>query len=151
MSSIHRTLTIAAPADAIWQIVGDLATAPAWMPDITAREISTPPPAGIGTSWRERGLLRGKPYSTIYTLTRWEPPLVLSYERAPSGRGEYHWVESIELEPAGAQTHVTLSLEYVIPGGLVGKLYERFIFRKDFAGTLDNRLERLKELVEKPA
>ena len=151
MSSVHRTLTIAAPAEAIWRIVSDIGAAPAWMPDITGREISTPPPAGVGTSWRERGLLHGKPYSTVYTVTRWEPPLALGYERAPSGRGEYRWVEGIELEPAGAQTNVTMRLEYEIPGGLIGKIYERFLFRKDFAGTLDNRLERLKETVEKAA
>ena len=148
MSSIHRTLVITAPADAIWQLVADITRAQEWMPDITARQISTPPPAGVGSSWREQGLLRGKPYSTVYTITRWEPPLRLSYRRAPGGRGDYEWTESVELEPAGAQTSVTLRLDYDMPGGLVGKVYERVLFRKDFAGTLDNRLERLKELVE---
>jgi uncharacterized membrane protein len=151
MSSIHRTLLIAAPADAVWQIVSEVGCGKDWMPDITARQISTPPPASVGTSWREEGLLRGKPYSTVYTITRWEPPLRLSYKRAPGGRGDYEWTESVELEPAGEQTRVTLRLDYDMPGGIVGKVYERILFRKDFSGTLDNRLERLKEVLEKPA
>jgi len=145
---IQRQLTINATPEAIWAIVSDLQRGPAWMPDITQRVLETDRPAGIGARWREHGLLRGKPYSTVYEITEWLPPHRLAYRRAAVARGDYRWIESIHIEAAGAGAQVTAGLDYEMPGGLIGRLYDRFLFRKDFSLTLDNRLERLKELLE---
>ncbi len=149
MSTIQRTLTLRAPAETVWAIVADPKRAPAWMPDITDRDVSAGDPLGVGVQWREQGLLRGRTYTTMYEVTAWEPPHRIAYRRLAAAKGDYHWVETITLQPGAGETTITLSLDYAMPGGIIGKLYEHFLFRKDFSSTLDNRLERLQELCER--
>jgi len=146
MPTIQRSIAISAPAHAIWALVADPRRVSDWMPDITGRDILSAGLIGAGTRWREKGLLRGKDYAVQYEVTIWEPPARMAYQRIAASDNAYAWVETVTLEPAGDATNVTLRLDYDMPGGIVGQLYDRILFRKDFTITLDNRLERLQSI-----
>lgn len=148
MRIIQKTIFILARPEVIWSMVSDPARAPEWMPDIRERRLLTPPPLTAGARWEEHGLLRGKPYQVKCEVTLWEPPTRMAYRQIPAGRRDYDWLETVRILPTGDGSEVTLSLEYRLPAGLAGKLYEALLFRKDFALTLENRLEALKGVLE---
>jgi len=149
MRSIEASIEISATPEEVWQIISDLKRAPNWMPDVKERRFEDAESPKVGMRWQEQGLLRGKEYKIHYELTEWDPPDRLGYKQVSSKEGKYHWHEYILVEPLeGGRSRVTARLEYRMPSGLFGQLYERFVFRKDFHGTLENRLEALRELLE---
>ena len=147
MPEMQRSATIAATPNVIWSIVADPGRASEWMPDVRERRLLTHGPLGVGSRWEERGSLHDKPYMVTHEITEWQPPTRFSYRQVDAKRNS-EWLETVSLEPRDAGVRVTIALEFRFPGGLLGRLYERSVFRKDFALTLNRRLESLKERAE---
>jgi uncharacterized protein YndB with AHSA1/START domain len=145
MPIIKRSAYYEIPPEALWRITGDPAQVSAWMPDVKERQLLDGSVIEVGSRWRERGLLRGKTYLVEYAVTEWSPPARMVYQRLT--QSGFRWIEGIEVVPEGAGARVSLWLDYSMPRGLIGRLFDRLLFRKDFAGTLDNRLEGLREVV----
>ena len=146
MPEITRSAMIDAEPRAIWQMVSDPAQAPRWMPDLKERRLLTAGGLDAGSQWEDHGLLRGKAYRAKYQVIEWNPPHHFAYQQISSSQAGYVWIERVSVAGESGGTRVTLSLNYEMPGGLAGKLYEKLIFRKDFGATLENRLEALREL-----
>jgi uncharacterized protein YndB with AHSA1/START domain len=148
MPTIERSTLVDAAPDVVWAVIADPTRAGEWMPDVKARRPLQAGPLAVGARWSEAGLLRGRSYEAIYEVTAWEPPARLAYRRADAESRRFAWEESVHIEPAGAGSRVTLALHYALPRGIIGRLYDRLLFRRDFAATLDNRLDALKSLLQ---
>jgi len=148
MPHIEQSITIEVSPQEIWDVVSDPERAAGWMPDLKERRLLTHKSADVGTRWRDHGLLHGKPYQAEYEVVVWDPPTRFAYQQVSIERAGYLWIETLSIQATNDGSLTTLHLEYQMPGGLAGKVYEKFIFRKDFRITLENRLEALKELVE---
>lgn len=148
MPYIEASQYIRAMSEHVWRTLCDPKLAPEWMPDLDRRELLTSGAIGAGAHWRDHGRLRRKAYQAEYEICEWQPPVSYSYQQSASRRTAYTWVETVRVEPHEDGALVTLRLDYTMPGGLGGQLYERMIFRKDFRLTLENRLDALRDMVE---
>ena len=150
MPHIEHSTMISATPQRVWEMVSDPSLAPNWMPDLDKRELLASGPLAEGERWRDHGRLRKKTFQTEYVVTMWEPPVRFAYQQVSGREAGYLWDERVELEQQADGTLVTLHLEYMMPGGLLARLYDRFVFRKDYHGTLENRLNALAECFEAP-
>jgi carbon monoxide dehydrogenase subunit G len=150
MPHIEQSALISAAPEAVWDVVSDPQRAPDWMPDLDRRELLSPGTLAIGAHWRDHGRLRKKTFQSEYVITMWEPPTRLAYQQVSGRESGYLWDERVEIKSEDSGTRVTIHLEYMMPGGLLAKVYERFIFRKDYQITLENRLDALAECFEEP-
>jgi len=150
MPHIEHSLVIPAELDTVWALVSTPESAPDWMPDLDTREVLTDEPVAVGSRWCDHGRLRKRSFKTEYELTLWEPPDRFAYQQVSGREAGYHWDERVELEAQDAGTLVTLHLEYEMPGGMLARLYDRLLFRRDYQITLENRLNALGEYFEEP-
>ena len=149
MPDIVQSAVIPVEPAVVWGVVSEPGLAPKWMPDLDRRELLSPAPLEAGGRWRDHGRLRKKTFQAEYEVTLWEPPRCFAYAQVSGRDVGYVWNEHVELEAQDGGTRVTLHLEYVMPGGLMARLYERLLFRKDYRITLENRLNALREYFEK--
>jgi len=148
MPHIEYSRVVSAEPDSVWAMVSNPRTAPDWMPDLDERRLLAAEPIAIGSRWRDHGRLRKKSFQTEYEVVMWEPPARFAYQQVSGRDAGYHWDERVELAPHDEGTLVTLHLEYEMPGGILAKLYDRFLFRRDYQITLENRVDALAERFE---
>lgn len=78
MADIHRTRTIAAPADEIWDILADFGSLSSWAPNADHSCILVPGPDGgaVGTA---RRIQVGR-NTLVERITEFAPPRLLAYD-----------------------------------------------------------------------
>lgn len=75
VTTIERTGLIAAPIDAVWEVLGDFAAISAWAPNVDHSCLMTEQRAGVGAI---RRIQTGRT-TLLETVELWEPAVALSY------------------------------------------------------------------------
>jgi uncharacterized membrane protein len=144
MSHLSTTLRIEAPAEAVFDLVADPARSPEWqtllveMGDIAGR------PGGIGSSFVGSYRVVGRKLAGRFVVTAAERPTVIQLNGTTTG-GWIRWTTMIE--PEGPACSVQVSLQYELPGEIVGSLLSLLTgnrLEREFRRTYDN----LKQLAE---
>jgi len=144
MSHLSTTLRIEAPAAAVFDGIADPRRNPAWqtmlaeMGDIAGR------PGGIGSSSVGYYRVAGRKLTSRFVVTAAERPTLFQVHGTTTG-GWTRWTTMIE--PSGSACELHVSLEYELPGEIVGSLLGLLTgnrVEREFRRTYDN----LKRLVE---
>jgi uncharacterized membrane protein len=143
MTTLERNVTINAPVDAIEAITDDARRLPEWYAGIEQAE-----PDDVFPQVGGKVALVYKASGVTFNLTQ------TSVERVP-GEGGVNQMEGMitgtnrmTFEPEGEGTRVTMTFEYEMPGGGVGKLFDRLVVERMNAQNLERSLENLKRLLE---
>jgi hypothetical protein len=144
MSHLSTTLRIEAPAAVVFDVIADPARSPAWqtmlveMGDIAGR------PGGIGSSFVGYYRVAGRKLTGRFVVTAAERPTLFQVHGTTTG-GWTRWTTMIE--PSGSTCELHVSLEYELPGEIVGSLLGLLTgnrLEREFRRTYDN----LKRVVE---
>src|SRR5258706_10205569 len=144
MSHLSTTVRIQAPAAAVFDLIADPAQSPDWqtllaeMGDISGR------PGGVGSSYVGFYKVAGRKLTSRFVVTAAERPTMLQVNGTTSG-GWARWTTIIE--PDGAACEIRVSLEYELPGEIVGSLFGLLTgnrIEREFQRTYGN----LKRLIE---
>jgi uncharacterized protein YndB with AHSA1/START domain len=144
MSHLSTTVRIESPATAVFDMIADPARSPEWqtllaeMGDISGR------PGGVGSSYIGFYKVAGRKLASRFVVTAAERPTMLQVNGTTSG-GWARWTSIIE--PFGAACEVRISLEYELPGEIIGSLFGLLTgnrIEREFQRTYTN----LKRLVE---
>lgn len=138
------TLRIEATAEAVFDLIADPARSPEWqtllveMGDIAGR------PGGIGSSFVGSYRVVGRKLAGRFVVTAAERPTAFQLNGTTTG-GWIRWTTMIE--PHGPDCAVQVSLEYELPGEIVGSILSLLTgnrLEREFRRTYDN----LKQLAE---
>lgn len=144
--SLRVENTIAAPPEAVWAHLEDIASHTEWMADAVAIDFLTEERRGTGTRFACRTRVGALHTTDLMEITEWSPPcrMGVRHTGAVSGEGRF---ELTPTGPAGGSTTMTWHETLRFPwwfGGPLGARLARPVLRRIWRGNL----ERLKALVE---
>jgi len=147
MSHLSTTLLVDAPAEVVYDLLADPARAPEWQSLLTELGPVSGRPGGIGSSFVGYYRVAGRKLPAQFVVTAAERPSLHQVNGTTTG-GWNRWTHVIE--PEGEQCRVRISMEYELPGEIVGSLFGMLTgnrIEREFRQTY----ERLKQLAETAA
>lgn len=143
MTTLERDVFINASADAIQAISDDARRLPEWYAGIQEAE-----PDGVFPEPGGKVELVYKAAGITFNLTQTSVERVAGQTGVNRMEGMITGTNRMTFRPEGEGTRVTMSFEYEMPGGGVGKLVDRLLAERMNAQNLEKSLENLKALAE---
>jgi uncharacterized membrane protein len=144
MTTLERSISVNASADTIQAISDDARRLPEWYAGIEKAEPDDvfPEPGGkVEMVYKAAGV--------NFNLTQTSVERVAGQVGVNQMEGMIAGTNRMTFTPEGEGTRVTMSFEYEIPGGGVGKLVDRLLVERMNAQNLEKSLENLKSLAER--
>ena len=148
MSHLSTTLHVDAPPDIVFDLAADPSRGPEWQTLIHELGEVSGRPGGIGSSYTGYYRVAGRKLEGHFIVTAAERPSLLQLAGTTRG-GWTRWTTMIEASPGGG-SDVTVTLEYELPGEIVGNLFgvlTRNRMDQEFRRTYEN----FKRVVERDA
>jgi len=143
MRRVEAGITIAAPPEAVFAFVADLANLPRWQSGILSAERTSPNPVGVGSTARVVRDMAGQSLTVDLTITDFEPGRRLALASAASGVSV---TATLEMEPNDDATVVRSGIE--IKAGSMFMAPLEGVIANAAGGELAAGLERLRDAVE---
>jgi uncharacterized membrane protein len=143
MTTLERSTVINAPVDAIEAITDDARRLPEWYAGIEQAKPDDlfPEPGGkVELVYKAAGV--------TFNLTQTAVERVPGQVGVNRMEGMIAGTNRMTFTPEGEGTRVTMRFEYEMPGGGVGKLFDRLVVERMNAQNLEKSLENLKGLLE---
>ena len=122
MSHLSTTVRVEAPADVVYDIVADPIRGPEWQTLVTELGEISGRPGGVGSSYVGYYRIAGRRLEGRFIVTAAERPRL--HQAAGTTRGGWaRWTTLIEPGHGGTGCEVRVSLEYELPGEVVGSLF----------------------------
>lgn len=145
MGHVERTSEIKAPVEKVWAIVTDLERIPEWAKDVKKEEITSKQRSGVGTTFREVGVMYGRRYELDAEMTEFVENKKFAF-RTTSGT---KWKGSWTLKPTKAGTQLTYAADYNLGYSIFGKIFDKLSFHGRMEKRIDGWMENIKSLTEK--
>lgn len=140
-------LVVDAPAVTVFDIVADPSRSPEWQTLLAEIVEVAGRPGGVGSSFVGYYRVAGRRLAGQFIVTAAERPTLYQVAGTTTG-GWARWTTMIE--PRGARCEIRVSLEYELPGEIVGSIFGMLTgnrIEQEFRRTYD----RLKKLAEATA
>ena len=147
MSHLSMTLPVAAPPEAVFDLVANAARSPEWQSLLVEMGPISGRPGGVGSSYHGYYDVAGRRLATRFVVTAADRPTLHQVHGTTMG-GWARWTTMIEPDGDGSTLRVTL--EYELPGEIVGSLFGMLTgnrIEREFRRTY----ERLRQLAETAA
>ena len=145
MSEFIESITISASPEEVWAVLADIGSISVWNPGVQFSELTTPGDVGVGAT--RRCELGGKNYLDEEVVL-FEPhhrmTIRIKDTNLPFDSADIRFF----LEPSGGQTIVTVSPEYQLKFGVVGRLLDKLIVGPQYRKGMQGLLRGLKNHVE---
>jgi hypothetical protein len=134
MTTIRHEVRANCPPDPIWALLSDLEAVQRYNPTVRRATVQGARRTGVGAERACELLPKGR---VIERVTHWEDGRAVGLEVAESDWPIrfMRWVT--RLEPAGASTRITQSLEYEVKFGPLGWLLDKLVMKRRLTSTLD--------------
>ena len=147
MSVVHVTTEIAAPPQAVFDLIMDPTRLREWVTIHRAVENVSPDPTKAGARMDQTLHMHGVNFKVHWTLAKVDPPFRAEWQ----GRGPAHSnasiVYALKGEPDGPTVFDYLN-DFGAPGGMLGRVASRVLVGGASEREAHNSLQRLKELME---
>jgi hypothetical protein len=122
VSHLSTTIRVEASAEVVYDIVADPARGPEWQTLVSELGEVSGRPGGVGSSYIGYYKVAGRRLEGRFVVTAAERPTL--HQAAGTTRGGWaRWTTMIEPLDSGAASQVKVSLEYELPGEIVGSLF----------------------------
>jgi uncharacterized protein YndB with AHSA1/START domain len=142
---IERSIDIAAPPEAVYDVIMDPNCLERWVTIHTALQSAPPDRLEHGSRLTQRLQLAGRGFTVDWTVVENDPARRVTWKG--SGPMRSHAGVTYELQPIDGGTRFVYTNEFVLPGGALGR-FAGPVVRRVTAGELDRSLARLKALIE---
>ena len=143
MAGVEESIEIHAPIDEVFAIVTDPRRGPDWNNNILEVANVSATPVDPGTTWEQTVMMAGRRARLKCRVVDFRPPHGGMVEVSGDQRGRL-WTEC---RPTGKGTLVIQGMDFVPPGGVLGRIGIRMaegMIRRELARTL----ERQRSVVE---
>jgi hypothetical protein len=148
MPHVEESIDIRAPVAAVFDLIAHQPERTAeWWPPIELQERVTPPPTTIGSVSRYV-------YHMMNVTIRGEHEVVLPEPNQRLRVATISGIDSIfdfQFAPSTFGTHLTIRVDYTLPGSVVGQLMNRAIIEDRNLKDLQAGLRNLKTIIEAEA
>jgi uncharacterized protein YndB with AHSA1/START domain len=144
MTIVQRNVQIEASPQDTMTLLSDATRWPDWYPGMTEIDIAAPfPEEGGRVVFKVRSAGISMPITE--TVLEYQPGKLqlLQIDGMMSGRARW------ELTPEGDGTRLTTTFDYVLRGGVFGKIADELIVKRMNAKSLEGALHNFKALVER--
>ena len=144
MAIVQRSIQIKSSPQETMALVRDASRWPDWYPGMTEIDIAAPfPEEGGKVAFKVKSAGMSMPITE--TVLEYQPDKLqlLQIEGAMSGRARW------ELNPEGDGTRLTTTFDYVLPGGVFGKIANALMVKRMNAKSLEKALHNFKAVVER--
>ena len=146
MARIHNEITISATVDKIWSILTDLELLEKYDPTVKKSTLISNEKSGIGAK-RKVDMLDGKNWFEE-KVTAFRPNHALTYELTACTFPVQNLTHSYSFEKVGGQTKVAQLMEYTVKFGLLGRLLDALMIRKQSDSGIKKFFAGLKSYAE---
>jgi uncharacterized protein YndB with AHSA1/START domain len=144
MAIVQRNVQIEASPHETMALCSDASRWPDWYPGMTEVDLVAPfPEEGGKVAFKVKSA--GMSMSITETVLDYEPGKLLLLQMEGMLLGRARW----ELTPEGDGTRLTTTFDYVLPGGVFGKLADALIVKHMNRKSLEEALNNFKALVER--
>jgi ribosome-associated toxin RatA of RatAB toxin-antitoxin module len=144
-AEIHKTATLDAPAEDIFDIVDDPMNFPRYVPNVTNVVDVRRTERRIGDTFRVIYKVLGLTFDEKFTTSEYQRPSRLSSTFKGGMSGTFGWT----FEPVGSQTKVSVDIDYSVAGGTLGKAVDSVMLEKTNAKSIEGMLENLRKIAVK--
>jgi carbon monoxide dehydrogenase subunit G len=143
MTTIQKSILINAPVERVGAVLDDPHRLPEWYAGVEQVDPEPGYPTEVGASNKVLYKAAGISFETKFTTREFGP-----HQRAFKIEGMINGTNQWQLAAEGEGTRVTVTFDYEMPGGGIGKIADRlFVERTNEKNTVTS-LENLKGLVE---
>lgn len=144
MSHLSTTLSVEAPAEKVFDLVADAARSPEWHALLVEMGTVSGRPGGVGSSYAGHYSVAGRKLPGRFVVTAADRPTLHQVHGTTTG-GWARWTTMIE--PDGDRCTVHVTLEYELPGEIVGSLFG-MLSGNQIEGEFRRTYEQLKRIAE---
>ena len=146
MAKIDRSTKVNAAPEQVFEALTDLDLLPVWS-TITVETHGTPrKPIGEGDTFTQILRVLGRNVESNWEVTQLDRPRKVAYSSEAPGGGMLRMVQTVEEAEGGSR--VDVELDYELPGGLIGELFDSAYAERRNERELEHSLHNLKELLE---
>ena len=144
MAEIHKSVTIDAPADKVFDLLDDPNAIPTYTPNVERVEDVRQTEQRIGDTFRVIYKAAGMTFEETFTITEHQRParLASSFENGMKGTFLY------QVSPQGEQTTLTVDVRYELPGGPLGKAVDALLLERTNEKTIEKQLDNLRQSLQ---
>ncbi len=145
MTTIQHEVQANCPPERVWALLSDLEAVQRYNPHVRSAAVHGARRSGVGAERVCELVSKGR---VVERVTHWEDGRAVGLEVAESDWPIHfmRWVTRIE--PAGAATRITQSLNYKVKFGPLGWLLDNLVMKRKLTSTLDEVLTSLMEHAE---
>ena len=142
MAEIHKSVTIDAPAEWVFDLLDNPSAIPSYTPNVERVEDVRQTEQRVGDTFRVIYKAVGMTFEEKFTLTEYQRPtrLASSFENGMKGTFVY------QLSPQGEQTMLTVDVRYELPGGALGKAVDALLLERTNEKTIEKQLDKLRQM-----
>jgi len=145
MAIVQRSVQIKASPEQAMSLLSDARRWPEWYPGMMQIDVTAPfPSAGGKVAFKVKSAGVSMTITETVLDYQAEKLQLLQMEGMLSGRARW------ELTPDGDATRLTTTFDYVLPGGVIGKVADVLIVKRMNSKSLEQGLNNFKALVERP-
>ena len=147
MTTLNNEITVNAPIEKIWEALSVIDTLDKFDPTVKKSTALTSSKSGIGAK-RKVDMLDGKNWFEE-KVTEFKPYEALTYQLTDCSFPINGLSHSYSFEKIGNQTKVKQVMQYTVKFGLLGKLMDSLMIRKQTSGGIQKFFAGLKEYAER--
>jgi len=145
MANVQRSVEIKASPEETMAFLSDAGRWPDWYPGMTEIQVVDPfPEKGGKAIFKVKSA--GMSMQITETVLDYQPGKLQLFEMEGMLSGQARW----ELTPEGDGTLLTTTFDYVLPGGVFGRIADALIVKRMNAKSLEEGLQNCKAHVERP-
>lgn len=144
MTTIKKSILINAPVEQVEALLNDPQRLPEWYPGVTTVAPSPGYPVEVGSTCKITYKAGGMTMESKFTTTESVPQSKRAFQMEGMITGTNRW----DLSPEGSGTNVTVTIDYEMAGGGLGKIADKLIVERMNDKNAATSLENLKSMVE---
>jgi carbon monoxide dehydrogenase subunit G len=145
MANVQRSVEIKASPEETMALLSDASRWPDWYPGMTEIQVTAPfPEKGGKVIFKVKSA--GVSMQITETALDFQPARLQLLQIEGMMSGQARW----ELTPKGDGTDLTTTFDYVLRGGVLGRIADALIVKRMNAKSLEEGLHNFKALVERP-
>src|SRR5713226_6580692 len=139
MAEIHKSTTVAAPADKVFEIVDDPENFPKYVPNVHDVVDVRRSAGRIGDSFRVIYKVLGVTFDERFTVTDYARPYRITSTFSGGMTGTFAWT----FEPQGEGSKINIDIDYQLAGGPLGKAVDSLMLQRVNEKTIEDTLQNL--------